>query len=260
MQLIAVMNGKGGGETTTIAAKLAISMSIEAFDVMLFDATLGLKNKCVGQGMLVQRTLEDLVAGTKAFSDIVGGGPEGLWSIAAASDVSLMMETRSIHQERLSVLISDQVKPPDVLIVDLCVDIDQMPLTFLAACQMAVLVVYDEPTSMIETYALMKVLRVRKHVRRFEILIDQVDANARGEQLFVRLADVSERYLDVELGYLGTIPTDKHVYSLTHKQKVLVPAFSHSPVAKPIGEVVGKLTRRLCISKNSNAQEVREKF
>jgi flagellar biosynthesis protein FlhG len=67
------------------------------------------------------------------------------------------------------------------LIVDTGAGIDQTVQTFVAACQSAVLVVCDEPASLTDAYALMKVLRAKKDIRRFEILANQVDNPLQGQ-------------------------------------------------------------------------------
>ena len=121
-------------------------------------------------GMKPKYTLADVVSGDKTLADVVVDGPEGVRVIPAASGVAQMVEMQSGEQETLIRQLSDQLIPPDVLIVDTGAGIDQTVQTFVAACQSAVLVVCDEPASLTDAYALMKVLRAKKDIRRFEIL------------------------------------------------------------------------------------------
>ena len=224
MQVIAITGGKGGVGKTNIAVNLAVSMSMEGLDVMLFDADLGLANVDVVLGMQPKYTLADVVSGEKTLADVVVDGPEGLRVIPAASGVAKMVEMQSSDQERLIRQLSDQLMAPDVLIVDTGAGIDQTVQTFVAACQSAVLVVCDEPASLTDAYALMKVLRAKKDIRRFEILANQVDNPLQGKQLFERISNVCDRYLDVELGYLGGIPTDMYLRRAVQERRALVSA------------------------------------
>lgn len=243
MQVIAITGGKGGVGKTNIAVNLAVSMSMEGLDVMLFDADLGLANVDVVLGMQPKHTLADVVSGEKTLADVVVDGPEGLRVIPAASGVANMVEMQGSDQERLIRQLSDQLLPPDVLIVDTGAGIDQTVQTFVAACQSAVLVVCDEPASLTDAYALMKVLRAKKDIRRFEILANQVDNPLQGKQLFERIANVCDRYLDVELGYLGGIPTDMYLRRAVQERRALVSAYPRSPAATAIRDAGRRLNR-----------------
>lgn len=251
MQVIAVTGGKGGVGKTNIAVNLAVSMSMEGLDVMLFDADLGLANVDVVLGMQPKHTLADVVTGDRTLADVVVDGPEGLRVIPAASGVAKMVEMQSGDQETLIRQLSDQLLPPDVLIVDTGAGIDQTVQTFVAACQTAVLVVCDEPASLTDAYALMKVLRAKKDLRRFEILANQVDNPLQGKQLFERIANVCDRYLDVELGYLGAIPTDMYLRRAVQERRALVSAYPRSPAATAIRDAGRRLNRQAPRSQSS---------
>lgn len=251
MQVIAITGGKGGVGKTNIAVNLAVSMSMEGLDVMLFDADLGLANVDVVLGMKPKYTLADVVSGDKTLADVVVDGPEGVRVIPAASGVAQMVEMQSGEQETLIRQLSDQLIPPDVLIVDTGAGIDQTVQTFVAACQSAVLVVCDEPASLTDAYALMKVLRAKKDIRRFEILANQVDNPLQGKQLFERIANVCDRYLDVELGYLGGVPTDMYLRRAVQERRALVSAYPRSPAAIAIRDAGRRLNRQAPRSEGS---------
>ena len=251
MQVIAITGGKGGVGKTNIAVNLAVSMSMEGLDVMLFDADLGRANVDIVLGMQIKHTLADVVSGDKTLADVVVDGPEGLRLIPAASGVAQMVDMQSADQEKLIQQLSEQLIPPDVLIVDTGAGIDQTVQTFVAACQTAVLVVCDEPASLTDAYALMKVLRAKKDVRRFEILANQVDTPIQGKQLFERIANVCDRYLDVELGYLGGIPTDMYLRRAVQERKALVSTYPRSPAANAIRDAGRRLNRQAPRSQSS---------
>jgi flagellar biosynthesis protein FlhG len=251
MQVIAVTGGKGGVGKTNIAVNMAVSMSMEGLDVMLFDADLGLANVDIILGMQIKHTLADVISGNKGVTDVVVDGPEGLRVIPAASGVAQMVEMQKTDQETLIRQLSDQLMPPDVLIVDTGAGIDQTVQTFVAACQTAVLVVCDEPASLTDAYALMKVMRAKKDVRRFEILANQVDTPIQGKQLFERIASVCDRYLDVELGYLGSVPSDMYLRRAVQERKALVSAYPRSPAANAIRDVSRRLNRQAPRSQSS---------
>jgi flagellar biosynthesis protein FlhG len=244
MQVIAITGGKGGVGKTNISVNLAVSMAKEGLDVMLFDADLGLANVDVLLGMSVQKTLADVFAGREQLSDVVVNGPEGLRVVPAASGVAQMADLDPAVQQDLVRAFSEQLSPPEVLIVDTGAGIDHTVQTFVAACQTVVVVVCDEPASLTDSYALMKVMRNEKGVRRFEILANQVDTPAQGRHIYDRLTKVTDKYLDVELGYLGAVPTDSYLRRAVQERKPLVSVYPRSPAAAAIRDVGRRLTRQ----------------
>ena len=244
MQVIAITGGKGGVGKTNISVNLAVSMAKEGLDVMLFDADLGLANVDVLLGMSVQKTLADVFAGREQLGDVVVNGPEGLRVVPAASGVAQMADLDPAIQQDLVRAFSEQLSPPEVLIVDTGAGIDHTVQTFVAACQTVVVVVCDEPASLTDSYALMKVMRNEKGVRRFEVLANQVDTPAQGRHIYDRLTKVTDKYLDVELGYLGAVPTDSYLRRAVQERKPLVSVYPRSPAAAAIRDVGRRLTRQ----------------
>lgn len=243
MQVIAVTGGKGGVGKTNIAVNLGVSMAREGLDVLLFDADLGLANVDVVLGMSVSHTLADVIAGRKQLAEVIVRGPEGLRIVPAASGVAALANLGADTQLNLVRSFSEQVEAPDVLIVDTGAGIDTTVQTFVSACQTVVVVVCDEPASLTDAYALMKVLRNDRGVRRFEILANQVDTPAQGRQLYERLTTVSDKYLDVELGYLGAVPSDAYLRRAVQERVALVSMYPRSPAAVAIRDIGRRLNR-----------------
>ncbi len=248
MQVIAITGGKGGVGKTNIAVNLGVSMSREGLDVLLLDADLGLANVDVVLGMSVKHTLADVIAGREKLADVVVRGPEGLRIVPAASGVASITDLDQDTQTNLVRSFSEQIDPPDVLIVDTGAGIDTTVQTFASACKTVVVVVCDEPASLTDAYALMKVLRNERGVRRFEILANQVDTPAQGRQVYDRLTTVSDKYLDVELGYLGAVPSDAYLRRAVQERVALVSMYPRAPAAVAIRDIGRRLTRNSSVT------------
>jgi flagellar biosynthesis protein FlhG len=133
--------------------------------------------------------------------------------------------------------LSDQV---EVLIVDTAAGIADNVISFTLASQEIVLVVCDEPTSITDAYALMKVLSQEHGVYHFKVLANMVRSPQEGRHLFSKLTAVSERFLDVGLEYVGAIPFDENVRNAVRKQKPIIQAFPRSPAAVAIKQLAKK--------------------
>ena len=231
MHVVAVTGGKGGVGKTNTAVNLAVALSKLNKDVILFDADLGLANVDLLMGLKIEHTLADVVAGRKALSEIIVRHETGVRVIPAASGIAEMVDLSAQSRAELIRSLSNQVVTPDVMVVDTGAGIDQTVQTFVAACQIPVLVVCDEPASLTDCYALIKVLKLGKNIKRFKVLVNQVDSQAQGKSLFDRLSAVANKHLDVQLSYLGSVPADPYLKRAVQERRPLVAAYPRSPAA-----------------------------
>ena len=199
MQVVAVTGGKGGVGKTNVAVNLSVALSKLGRDVVLFDADLALANVDLLMGLSIPYTLADVVSGEKTVNEIIVKTDAGVRVIPAASGIPEMVDLSSESRAELIRSLSDQLATPEVMIVDTGAGIDQTVQTFVAACQIPLLVVCDEPASLTDCYALIKVLRHNKNIKQFTILVNQVSSQIQGKNLFDRLSAVASKYLDVNL-------------------------------------------------------------
>ena len=125
----------------------------------------------------------------------------------------------------------------DVLIVDTAAGISDMVLSFSKASQDIMVVVCDEPTSLTDAYALIKILNREHGVFKFKIVANMVRNLREGQELFAKLSKVTNRFLDVALELVATIPYDENIRKSVRKQKAIVDAFPNSPAAISINKL-----------------------
>ena len=92
----------------------------------------------------------------------------------------------------------------DVMIIDTAAGITDSVLTFCQAAQDTVVVVCDEPASITDAYALIKVLSRERGVDRIQVVANMARDPNEGRMLYEKLVRVCEKFLtDVSLNYLG---------------------------------------------------------
>ncbi|HET6434634.1 MAG TPA: MinD/ParA family protein, partial [Xanthomonadaceae bacterium] len=182
-------------------------------------------------------TLADVMAGRCELADTVLEGPNGLWVVPSASGKRHMAELSAREHVGLVHAISQLDLPIDTMVVDTAAGIADGVLTFCQAAQDVVVVVCDEPASVTDAYALIKVLSRERGVSRVQVLSNQVTHPAEGRQLFDKLERVTARFLDVTLSYLGAIPRDEWLRRAVQRQEAVVEAFPSSPSALAFREI-----------------------
>lgn len=241
LKVIAVTSGKGGVGKTNVAVNLAVGLAETGQSVLLFDADLGLANVDVALGLRPQFDIQHVIAGERSLDEILLAGPGGIRIIPASSGVARMAALSPEEQAGLVRAFSNLAVPVDTLIVDTGAGIDRTVLTFTAACQEVVVVVCDEPTSLTDAYALIKVLNQSCDVKRFQFLANMVDNELQGRQLFDKLCRVTDRFLDVHLGYLGTVPRDDYLRRAVRAQRAVLIEYPRSPAARALQAIVERV-------------------
>lgn len=241
VKVIAVTGGKGGVGKTNVSVNLGVALSQQGFRVMLLDADLGLANVDVMLGIASKHNLSHVLAGECELKDTVIEGPYGLQIIPASSGTQNMAELSTMEHAGIIQAFSDIGHNLDFLIVDTAAGITDMVVSFTRAAQDVLTVVCDEPTSITDAYALMKVLNRDHNIVRFHVLANMVHTSQEGRELYAKLNGVCNRFLDVTLDYLGSIPFDGNVRASIKKQKALVEAFPRSPASIAIKSLAKKV-------------------
>ena len=244
VRVIAVTGGKGGVGKTNVSVNLAVSLAEMGKRTLLMDADLGLANVDVLLGLSPKFTLADLVAGRCQLEDVLLEGPEGLMVVPASSGFRHMAELTPAEHVGLVHVFSELQRALDVMVVDTAAGITDSVLTFCQAAQDTVVVVCDEPASITDAYALIKVLARERGLDRVHVIANMVRDPNEGRKLYEKLARVCERFLgDVALHYLGAVPQDDWLRRAVQRQQAVVKAYPGSPSARAITDIARTTAR-----------------
>jgi flagellar biosynthesis protein FlhG len=231
VKVIAVTGGKGGVGKTNVTLNLAMAMAQLGKKVLVLDADLGLANCDVMLGLRVEKNLSHVLSGEVELDSILIEGPFGIKIVPATSGTQSMTELKPVEHAGLIRAFSEMRTRFDVLLVDTAAGISDMVLSFSRASQDVLVVVCDEPSSITDAYALMKILSREHGVQRFRIVANMVRSLKEGQELFAKLSRVTDRFLDVTLELVATIPFDENVRKAARKQKAFVDAFPKTPAS-----------------------------
>jgi flagellar biosynthesis protein FlhG len=231
VKVIAVTGGKGGVGKTNVTLNLAMAMAQMGKKVLVLDADLGLANCDVMLGLRVERNLSHVLSGEAELDDILVTGPFGIKIVPATSGTQSMTELSPAEHAGLIRAFSELRTQFDILLVDTAAGISDMVLSFSRASQDVLVVVCDEPSSITDAYALMKILSREHAVQKFKIVANMVRSLKEGQELFAKLSRVTDRFLDVTLELVATIPFDENVRKAARKQKAFIEAFPKTPAS-----------------------------
>ncbi len=231
IKVIAVTGGKGGVGKTNLTLNTAIACAKQGKKVMVLDADLGLANVDVMLGLRVERNLSHVLRGDCTLDEILVTGPYGIKIAPATSGTKSMTELSNQEHAGLIRAFGELRTPIDMLIVDTAAGISDMVVSFSRAAQDVMLVVCDEPTSLTDAYALIKILNREHGVFKFKVVANMVRSEREGKELFSKLSKVTTRFLDVALELSAIVPFDENVRKAVRKQSAIVEAYPSSPAS-----------------------------
>jgi len=241
VRAIAVTGGKGGVGKTNVSVNLGVAAAEMGQKVMLLDADLGLANIDVMLGLHPEYDLSHVMRGERTLDEILVEGPAGMKLIPGASGLQSLAELSPAEHTGLIRAFSELAADTELLIVDTAAGISDTVLSFSRAAHEIVVVVCDEPASITDAYAIIKLLNRDYGHRRFQVLANMVRSAQEGRELYNKMCRVTDRYLDVTLGFMGAIPFDENLRKAVRTQRPVVQAFPRSRVAQVFRSLAKKI-------------------
>ncbi len=240
VRVIAVTSGKGGVGKTNVSVNLGVTLASQGKDVMLMDADLGLANIDVMLGLHPKYDLSHVLNGSRTLEEVICTGPEGIRIVPASSGIQAMSELSTVEHAGVISAFSEISFSPDVLIIDTPAGISDNVITFSRAAQEVIVVVCDEPASITDAYALIKLLNREYGIYRFRVVANRVHSAQEGRVLYNKISKVTDRYLDVALDFAGVIPEDEFLRKAVQKQRAVVDAYPRSKSALAFKKLASK--------------------
>lgn len=241
VQVIAVAAGKGGVGKSNVSVNLAVALAQQNKKVMLLDADLGLANVDIMLGLHTKHNLSHVLRGLCSLNEIIMQGPYGVQVIPAASGTEFMARLSSLELAGIINAFNELTDDLDYMIIDTAAGISDTVLSFARSSHELIVVVCDEPTSLTDAYALIKVMSKRYEWTNFHVLANMIRNTKDGQELFNKLFKVAGQFLDVQLDYLGAIPFDEHIHYAVKKQKPVMLAYPASPAAVALQELANTI-------------------
>lgn len=221
-RVITVTSGKGGVGKSNTAINLAVQFKKMGKRVIILDADFGLANIEIMFGAVPKHNLCDLIYQGKKISEIITWGPMDVGFISGGSGIAGMSNLSRDYLTYIIQNLAELDEMADVIIVDTGAGISDAVLEFLVASGEILLVTTPEPTSITDSYSLIKALyrhpRYSKEVSQIKVIANKVANGEEGKILFEKLDSVVTRYLDIPITYLGMVPQDAQLSKAVMQQ------------------------------------------
>lgn len=240
-RVIAVTSGKGGVGKSSISVNLALQFQKMGKKVIILDADFGLANIEVMFGVIPQYNLSDMMFKGKELKEIITEGPEGVGFISGGSGIARLVNLDKEQIKRMVGKLSELEELADVIIVDTGAGISNSVMEFLMASPELILVTTPEPTSITDSYALLKAVSLcdgfRREDNKIKMIANRVSGEQEGRNLYEKLSMVVSQFLKIDMEYLGIIPQDACITKAVMKQKPVSLMYPNAPSTKRIEQI-----------------------
>ena len=226
-------SGKGGVGKSNTSINLACQFKRLGQRVIILDADFGLANIEIMFGAVPKYNLSDMIYQGKSIMDIITWGPMDIGFISGGSGISGLSNLSHDYLNYIVQHLSKLDAAADIIIIDTGAGISDAVLDFLVASGEILVVATPEPTSITDSYSLLKALnqhpRYSREESRIKVVANKVSDEIEGEALYNKLNTVVNRYLHMPIAYLGAIPQDRHLEEAVMQQ---MPVSMQSPNSK----------------------------
>jgi len=241
---IAVASGKGGVGKTWLSVTLAHALANLGRSTVLIDGDLGLANVDIQLGLQPEVDLADVLDNNVPLAQaVLRHAPTGLDIVAGRSGVASLATLSPARLATLGRGIADLSSRYDRVLIDLGAGVER-PVRHLAAlAQRTIVVTNDEPTSLTDAYALIKLL-MQDHARtRISVVVNGAASKAEGERTYKTLAKACDTFLKMTPPLLGVVRRDSKVREAIRAQTPLLTRHPGSDAARDVEAIAQQLAQ-----------------
>ena len=224
-RVITITSGKGGVGKSNLAVNLAVQLRKQGKRVIILDADFGLANIEVMFGVIPKYNLSSMLYQGKSIREVVSPGPMDIGFVSGGNGV---LGLNNLNREQIMTLvrsISELNEIADVIIIDTGAGVSDQVLEFVLASPEVLLVTTPEPSSLTDSYSLLKALHRNPNFvesgTSIHLVANRVHSVEDGQMVYEKLKSVVEQFLNGRINYLGMIPQDAALERAVRQQKIV---------------------------------------
>lgn len=240
--MMAIASGKGGVGKTWFSITLCHALAKRGKHALLFDGDLGLANVDIQLGITPERDLGAVIEGTSTLPGAVMKYPEGGFDILAGRSGSGNLATLST--QRISELRNDLIalaRGYDYVLVDLGAGVDRSVRQLAGPAAITYVIVTDEPTSLTDAYAYIKLSRAANPQADLRIIVNMAANMNEGQKTYETILKACKTFLNYEPPLMGVVRRDMKVRDAIRAQTPLLVRSPSSDAANDVDAIAGRI-------------------
>lgn len=234
-RMIVVASGKGGVGKTWFSISLAQALARQGRRVLLADADLGLANIDVQLGIQPDRDLSAVLSGKLTTVEAATRIPvTGFDVLAGRSGSGALASLSPAALDVFLAALSSAKRHWQDVVVDLGAGLDLAQRRTAAAADLLLVVATEEPTSLTDAYAVLKLHGMDNPKGVSRIVVNMADDRASGQRTYEALRRAAGAFLKREIPLAGIVRRDLKVRDAIRHQ---MPLLTRHPSAAAASDV-----------------------
>jgi flagellar biosynthesis protein FlhG len=241
-RIIAVTSGKGGVGKTNITLNLGITLTRCGHRVMLVDTDLGMANLDLLMGITPKYNLSHVLSGKKQIQDVMINGPSGIKLLPASSGGKRGEKYGLQAKKDLMAAIREQHELADLVFMDTRAGLSDSLIHFLTLADEIILVTTPEPTSIMDSYGIVKILAQERATTKLGLIVNMICDQHDARHVSHTMELVTRQFFNITLEDIGWVPHDPQVSRAVRQQQPFVLQYPGSRAAKAMGQIALKFS------------------
>ncbi len=244
LKKIAITSGKGGVGKTNVVVNLGVALSKMNTKVAILDADYGLGNIDILLGIEPKMDISDLLKDIASLEEILVTRDE-LMIIPASSGVQSLSQLSEYQEILLYKELKKLEQMADLLIIDTAAGISDNVISLLLAADEVILVISPDSTSIVDAYAVVKVVSELDAFKKFSVITNMVRDEDEAAEIFLKISRAVKKFLKREVHYLGHVKRDEKLVEAMKYQEAVVEKFPNCPASRNCMELARILKERI---------------
>ncbi|MDF2964045.1 MAG: cobyrinic acid a,c-diamide synthase [Paenibacillus sp.] len=249
-RIITVTSGKGGVGKSNFTLNFALTLQKKGYNVLVFDADIGLANIDVLMGITAKYNLYHLLKKEKTIWEIIQTGPNNLQFIAGGSGFNDLIRLTEEQLDYFAEQVNQLNGSVDFIIFDTGAGLSKETLKFILAAEETIVVTTPEPTSITDAYAIIKMVNSMDEPVKFRLVVNRATDWKEGKQTADKISMVAKQFLQLDIPTLGYVADDSNVTKAVKKQVPFTVEYPSSPASQAINKLVDDFIARQTPSDN----------
>ena len=254
-KVITITSGKGGVGKSNIVVNLAITLQKMGKKVLIFDADIGMGNDDVLMGCFPRYSVFDIIFNDKNIEEVIIDGPMGIKLLPGGSALSRVEDLTDIQRQKFLNQL-ESIQGFDYILMDTGAGINKSILAFISCSDELLIVTTPEPTSLTDAYSLIKAINKFEIKKEAKIIVNRVIEIQDGTITFSKLKNAANKFLDIDLEFLGMITEDTKLIKSVRKQVPVCIEYPKAESTKDIEDIAKKIEGYLIKENNGNIQKL----
>lgn len=243
-RMIVVAGGKPGLGVTTVSVNLAVALARHGLRTVLIDADLQQPDAAVLCGCSPAPNLGEVLASRRDIHEALQRGPGGMQLIAGISIADAKSRGTERSQVRFLRQLSSLGKHVDVFVVDAGSTPSEFARQLWAGASEVLLVTSPDVVAVMDSYATVKTMFTPAPLApQLRLIVNHAADQAQAEDVFRRIDQSCQRFLDVSLQLAAALPVDSQAVQASRHGVPVLLLTPQAPVSRALDQLTDDLLK-----------------